>query len=212
MNLPRKDENGESYLSDSQIKLFLKDQNAYYKQYILGEPFLGNAFTEFGLKVGKAIETNNYDGFAPFEQTVLKKVPRLDHFEKEIKLRYDEHGFYLKGFIDTVDAGFNTIMDYKTGGKDKEHQYSERDYVQLCFYTLGLRQQYCITPKVGQVCFIRRGGNPFKGEELYVRVEKPLIIPVDISETRLKNVYWNTIKVAKMIEEFYLKNKPNGTA
>jgi len=206
-DLPRKDENGVSYLSDSQIKTFLKDREEYKRRYILGEPFEGNAYTEFGLKVGKGIETNNFDAFSPFERNVLKTIPRLDEFEKEIKLDYPKHGFYVKGFIDTNKADYSEIMDYKTGGKDKEKQYSERDYVQLCFYALGLRQQYGITPTSASVCFIRRGGNAFKNESLFVKVEKPLIIPVDISEERLKNVYWNTIKIAKMIEEFYLKNK-----
>lgn len=40
--------------------------------------------------------------------------------------------------------------------------------------------------------------------------EEPIVINVDISEERLKKVYWDTIEVAKEIEAFYLEyNKDN---
>ena len=207
-DLPRKDEAGVSYLSYSQMNLFKRDKDGYYRQYILGEPFLGNEWTDFGLKVGGALEKKDFSQFSPPETEILMKVPRLDHFEKEIIVRYP--GFYVKGFIDTVDCGYNRVIDYKTGGKDKEHQYADKDYTQLCYYALGLRQQIGITPSVGQVVFIRRGGNPFRGQPLIVAQEEPKIIDVDISINRLKHVYWDTMKIAEEIEQFYLKHKENG--
>lgn len=208
MNLPRKDKEGKSYLSYSQISLFQKDREEYKKQYILNEPFTGNEYTDFGSKVGKALELNDFSqGFTQSEQGTLKRVPRLDQFEKEIKVNYGDHGFYVVGYIDTCTNEYDRIMDYKTGGKNKELQYSLPDYTQLCYYALGLRQQYGVTPASAQVCFIRRGGNAFKGEELFVVAEKPILIEVDITIDRLKKVYWNTIKIAKEIEQFYLLNK-----
>lgn len=207
LDLPKKDDDGMSYLSYSQISLFLKDKKEYYRQYILGEPFEGNWYTEFGQKVGKAIETNCFDEFSWSEQEVLKQVPRLDEFEKETRLKYDKHGFYIKGFIDTNLFNLAHIIDYKTGGKGKYTKYLQKDYTQLCYYALSLRQEFGITPLRAQVCFIERGGNAFKGESLFVVNKKPLIIEIDISEARLKSVYWNTIKIAKQIESFYKQYK-----
>ena len=59
MNLPKKDKKGNSYLSYSQINLFLKSPKEYYEQVILDKPFEGNEYTEFGSKVGIALETNS---------------------------------------------------------------------------------------------------------------------------------------------------------
>lgn len=208
MNLPRKDKEGNSYLSYSQISLFKKDREEYRKQYILNEPFTGNAYTDFGSKVGKALELNDFSqGFTQSEQGTLKRVPRLDEFEKEVKLTYPDHGFYVVGYIDTIKSDLSILHDYKTGGKGKEHQYQQPEYTQLCYYSLAIKQQYGILPAKAQVCFIRRGGNAFRGEPLFVMAEEPLLLEVDISLPRLKKVYWETIQIAKEIEEFYLLNK-----
>ena len=47
---------------------------------------------------------------------------RLDLFERKTILNYD--GFYVLGFIDTLKDDFSELIDYKTGGKNKEHQYN----------------------------------------------------------------------------------------
>lgn len=205
MNLPRKDENGKSYLSYSQISLFIKDKQEYYRQYVLNEKWEGNVWTDWGSKVGVSIETNCFDNFNLNEVEILKQVPRLDEFEKPVILDYGN--FFIKGFIDTNSKDYKRIIDIKTGGKDKEHQYKLNSYTQLCYYALSIRQMYGITPEVGQVCFIRRGGNPYKNQPLIVADEKPLLIDVDISMKRLKQVYWDTIKIAKEIELFYEQTK-----
>lgn len=208
MNLPRKDKDNISYLSYSQMSLFKRDKHEYYEQYILGKPFKPNPWVDFGSKVGEALEVNDFSKFTPSEQEILRQAPRYDLFEHEIKLWYPEHGFFIKGFIDTCPSSFEVLQDYKTGGKDKEHQYKKEDYTQLCLYALGIKQQHKVLPSKAHVCFIRREGNPYRGEELMIANEKPLLIEVDISLPRLKRVYWESLKIAQEIEQFYLTFKP----
>lgn len=201
MNLPSKDKFGNNYISYSQIQLFLKDEKEYKDRYIDKKPFKSNAYIEFGSKIGKAIEDNDMCLFTKSEVDVLKKVTRLDLFERKTILKYED--FYVLGFIDTISEDFKNIIDYKTGGKDKEFEYTKDSYTQLCIYALSIRQETGVTPQSASVEFIRRKGNAYKGEILKVDDEDPIIIDVDISYDRLKKVYYDTLKVAKDIENFY---------
>ena len=203
MDLPKKDINGNSYLSYSQITLFKKDKDEYIRRYILKEPFIPNKYTDFGSKVGKALEENNFSNFSNVEQGVLNSVTRLDQFERKVTLNYD--GFYILGFIDTNSLDLNSLIDYKTGGRGKEKQYSQNDYDQLCLYALSLRQETGITPQKAEVIFIRR--SDADRDNLKVARVKPIVINIDITIDRLKEVYWGTLKIAKEIEIFYKKYK-----
>lgn len=201
MNLPSKDKNGNSFLSYSQISTFIKDKNEYYKRYILKEPFIDNPYTIFGNKVDNAISTNNYSLFENSEIITLKKITRLDNFQRKTILNYND--FYIIGFIDSCDNNLETIIDYKTGGKNKHLEYLKDDYVQLCYYALSIKQETGNFPKNAYVEFIQRDGNAFKGEYLKVSDVEPIKIKIDISENRCKNVYWKTIEIANQISEFY---------
>ena len=201
MNLPKKDKFGGGYLSYSQINMFKRDKQEYKEVYIDGRPFEGNAYTDFGSKVGESIENNDFSLFMNREKETLKKVRRLDEFERKTILKYDD--FYIIGFIDSNTSDYSEIIDYKTGGKKKEFQYSKSEYTQLCLYALSLRQETGITPSKAYVNFIRREGNAFRGEALTVSTEEPKLIEVDISIERLTNVYWDTLKTAKEISQFY---------
>lgn len=201
MNLPSKDKFGNSYVSYSQIQLFLKDEKEYKDRYIDRKPFKSNAYIEFGSKVGKALEDNDMSLFTKSEVEVLNKVTRLDLFERKTVLNYGD--FYVLGFIDTISKDFKNIIDYKTGGKDKEYEYTKDSYTQLCIYALSIRQETGITPQTASVEFIRRKGNAYKREVLKIANEDPIIIDVDISYDRLKTVYADTLKVVKDIENFY---------
>jgi len=204
MNLQRKDKEGISRLSYSQIGLFKRSKKEYYENYILGKKFEGNEYTDFGSKVGEALEHHDFSKFKPTEQETLKNLKRLDEFEREVRLNYE--GFYVLGFIDSNKSNLTEIIDYKTGGVKKEFQYAEQDYTQLCLYALSLRQETGITPSLASVEFIRRKGNAFRGQALTVG-DEVISIPVDISLERLKTVYWDTLNAAKQIEKFYLENK-----
>jgi hypothetical protein len=204
MNLPKKDKNGNSYLSYSQLSLFKRSRQEYFDRYIVGEKFEGNDYTDFGSKVGKSLESNNFSRFTENEAIILKKVRRLDQFERSTFLNYD--GFYVLGFIDSNSNDYKEIIDYKTGGKNKEKEYLKEEYNQLQLYALSLRQETGITPEVASVEFIRRSGNAFIGEKLTVANENPINISIDISFKRLKDVYWETLKTAKEIEKFHKEN------
>jgi len=204
MILPKKDKYGNSYLSYSQIALFKRDKDEYFEQYIVGKKFEGNAYTDFGSKVGEALENNNFDNFNKEEKETLKKVTRLDLFERKTILNYE--GFYIIGYIDSLSSDFNNLIDYKTGGKRKELEYLKPEYTQLHLYALSLRQETGITPKKASVEFIRREGNAFKNEKLTVGKEI-IEIELDVSYEKLKSVYWETLNTAKEIEKFYKLNK-----
>jgi len=201
MNLPSKDKNGNSYLSYTQINTFLTDKEQFKKTYILREPFVSNDYIEFGIRVGKAIEVNDFSSFTDEECSVLNKCTRLDLFEHRINLKYD--GFYLKGYIDTCSNNFEKIIDYKTGGTGKESKYKKPDYIQLGIYALALRQEYGVKVNSAKVEFITREGKPGK---LKVANIDPIVIETNISEDYLKYVYNGVKKVASMIETFYLQN------
>lgn len=203
LNLPKKDKNGNSFLSYSQISLFLKDREQFKKQYILKEPFVSNEYIEFGSKVGTALQNNDYSGFSKREAEVLNKVTRLDLFERKTILNYDD--FYIIGYIDTCKEDLSEIIDYKTGGQKKEFGYQSSEYVQLCYYALSIRQETGKTPEKASVEFIRREGNLYRNQYLKVGTEDPIKIDIDISEERLKMVYWKTIEIAKDIEKFYIE-------
>lgn len=203
--LPRTDTEGNSYVSYSQLSMFKRDPGDYYLNYILGLPKKHNPYTDFGSKVGEALETNDFSKFDPVEQETLSQVVRLDEFEREVRLQYD--GFYVLGYIDTNRSDLSHIIDYKTGGEGKESQYQKEGYTQLCLYALALRQETGVTPSKAQVNFIRREGNPGSGEALTVGSEAPLLLDIDISEDRLKQVYWDTLRTTQKMSEFYLKYK-----
>ena len=195
MILPKSDKDGIPYVSYSQIALFKRSPKEYKERYIDGKPFEGNIWTDFGQKVGEALELGEFSNLALHEQQILSQVTRLDDFEVEIRLEYDD--FYVKGFIDTTD--YNTVIDYKTGGKDKELQYYDEDYWQCLIYALALRQEGIIVED-SWVEFIRRVGNPWKGQQLTLSGEI-IRIPQDLS--RMDAVYEEIPKLVKQISEFY---------
>jgi len=205
MDLPKKDKYGVNRLSYSQISLFKKDKDSFYKRYIIGEDFQTNEYIEFGTKMGNALEINDYSNFDYIEQETLKKVTRLDEFERPIFLKYTD--FYLVGYIDTNTSDLSEIIDYKTGGQKKEFQYMNEEYNQLQIYALGIKQETGLVPKKASVEFIRRVGNLYRGERLMVGDEEPIKIEVDLNIKKLQNVYSDILNTAIEIDKFYKENK-----
>ena len=200
LRLPRKDKEGHPYLSYSQMNKFLTDIDGFVETYIEGKPWEGNAYTDFGSKVGEALEVGDFSKFSEREQRVLKGVPRGEIFEREVRLNYN--GFYVKGFVDTASHDLKRITDYKTGGKKKEFQYQQPKYTQLALYALSIRQEKGFVPEKADVIFLRRDGNAFKGETLTLASEPCQTLDVDISLPRLLDVYDETLEIAYQMEEF----------
>jgi len=200
--LPKTDEdNGKPYLSYSQHNKWKGKPKDYIRQYFLGEQFNGNAYTEFGNKVGEALENDDFSAFSKKEKKILKKVKRLDEFERKIILDFSK--FILIGYIDSNDKECTDIIDYKTGGDKKEDEYVNDKYDQLAIYAGALWQETGTKPEKANVWFIRREGNAFKGEELKVANEKPIIIEKDISEARIAKACKDVLKSAREISEHY---------
>lgn len=198
--LPRKDKEGNCYISYSQHSKWKSSKKEYIKQYFFGEEFEGNAYTEFGSRVGEALENNDFSSFNKVELRTLKKVTRLDEFEKEIRL--DLGDFYVKGFIDTNDKDCDIIIDYKTGALNKVSEYEKDEYDQLAIYAAAIEQEMGKLPRQAHVELIERKGNPFQGEELCLGKEV-IQIPKDISPKRILKVKKDVVKVATEISEYY---------
>jgi len=207
INLPSKDKNGNSFLSYSQISLFLKDKEEYKNRYIIREPFKSNAYIDFGLKVDDALVKNDFSLFTKSEVNTLSKVTRLDLFQKKIIINFE--GFYIIGFIDSCSNDFKELIDYKTGGKNKENEYKKDEYNQLNYYAIGIHQEVGYYPEKLSVEFIRREGNLYRGERLKVSNDEPIKIDFKVDEKYLVELYNETINIANEIQTFYLEIKKN---
>lgn len=201
MILPKKDKDGY-FLSYSQISTFLTSKKDFIKQYIYKEPITFKAYINFGSEIGKALETNDFSAFSKQEQKILKQVKRLDIFEKAIKLDFKEHGFYLKGYCDTVDKKFTEIWDYKTGTKSKIEEYKKDDYIQPLLYAAGIEQETGRLPKKIGVILIDRKGNAFKGEKLTLG-DQIWEIPLELTPERINYAKEKVIKAAYEISKLY---------
>lgn len=190
------------YLSYSQVSSFLKNKTEYIKNYFLKEPIQFRDYLDFGGKVGTALEHNDFTGFDPEEQETLRKVPRLDEFEREIRLDYTKQGFYIKGFIDTNDTSLTHVIDYKTGSQNKVAEYEKDEYIQGLLYALGIKQSCGKLPKKVEVILIERYGNAYKGERLTVG-KQITHIPIDIGSQRLKYAEEVVIHAAEEISKYW---------
>lgn len=201
INLPKKDSSGKPYLSYSQLSSWKKERKKYFRRYFFGEPFVGNPYTDFGTKVGTALEKNDFSGFSEKEQQVLRTVPRHSQFEKKVVL--NRAGFYLLGFVDTNTDCLTIIKDYKTGEIDtKEVEYKSDDYTQLEIYSAAIQQEVGVLPSDVSVILIDRKGNPFKGEPLRVG-DKFITITKDITQERIDDVLKDIDLVANDISDYY---------
>lgn len=198
--LPRKDKTGKPYISYSQINSFLRDRKEFIKSYFYGQPIQFTAYIDHGGKVGRALETNDFSAFDKDEQKTLKKVKRLDIFEKEIAVDYGD--FYLKGFIDTIDKKYTELCDYKVGTEKKIAEYQDPKYVQTVLYAKGIQQETGKLPKKTGVILIERTGNAFRGEEL--KIGKQIWeIPLEISQKRIKFADELVRDTANEISKYY---------
>lgn len=195
--LPRKDDDGRFYVSYSQLSLFKRSPGDYYHRYIHEAPPVTNEYSDFGNKVGGALEENNFNFFSENEKEILKKVPRLDHFERKVELNFKN--FFVKGFIDTCDSHYTEIIDYKTGKEGNEEVYKNKSYTQLQIYAMALKQELGYLPLTAKVVFITRT------DDFKVADKPPIEIEIDISKDRLREVYFETLDTTRKIAEFYKK-------
>ena len=164
--LPKKDKEGNQYLSYSQISKWMDNKGSYFDSYFFGTKQRSNAYLVFGSKVGEALEKNDFSKFTVVERKALSKVTRLDEFEREVKLKQD--GFYVLGYIDTNDKDLKMLIDYKTTTLENFDKYKKDNYIQLHIYALAIEQETGKLPEEIKVIGIDRKGNPFKNTTLKV--------------------------------------------
>lgn len=201
MILPKKDKDGRSYLSYSQIKSWRDSKRKYIREKMCGEPFVDNAYTIQGKKVGEALENNDFSGFTKEEQELLSTIPRLDEFEKRIEV--DMGNYYIVGYIDSNTTDCSHILDYKQGIIDKkEAEYDSDDYVQLHIYAEGIRQETGKLPKKAEVILVDRVGNAFQNQKLVVG-DRFVTITKDISKKEVDKVLADIQQTAEEISAYY---------
>ena len=210
--LPRKDEKGY-YISYSQYTKWKESKRKYIRRYFFGEKEDSGAYAEFGTKVGEALEHNDFSGFSKEDQKFLKTIPRLDEFEREVDLYFDE-GFRLMGYVDSNTSEYipdhgcsyeavKYLIDYKTGDiEDKKEFYASEKYNQLKLYGEAIEQETGVYPYKLEVVLIGRKGNAFKGEPLELTREF-ITIPQVIDEKEIEHIKKDVVKVAKEISEYY---------
>ncbi len=215
--LPKKDDKGY-YISYSQYTKWKKSKREYIRSYFFKEGYETNEYAEFGTKVGEALENNDFSGFTKEEQEFLSTVPRLDEFEREVDLYFEEYNFRVMGYVDSsnitaihvLDSNppittvqSNYILDYKTADIESKRAYYESDeYSQLDIYSMAIEQETGLLPDKVEVVMIGRSGNAFKGEKLKLTCEQETISRT-ISGERLEAVRKDLVKVAKEIADYY---------
>lgn len=206
--LPRKDEDGNYYISYSQLSKWKRSKRDYMRKYFFGEPDDNPAlqkYGDFGHKVGEAYENNDFSAWSEEEAEYLKSLPYYDEFEREIKLQMD--GFYVLGYIDSntaVEDGYvKKILDYKTGEVAKrQSEYESSDYKQVAIYSAALQQEYNKLPDEAIVVLIGRNGNAFKGEELTLAMNDA-IIPKEINQDVIDETLEYVQQTAEEISRYY---------
>ena len=213
--LPRKDEEGNYYISYSQITKWKKSKRDYIRSYFFGEREDNAAlqkYGDFGHKVGESYEHKDFSAWSKEEADFLKGLPHLDEFERKIKL--DMGGYYVLGFIDSntaeqrykkenLDTYVKELLDYKTGEVVKRKpDYESGDYWQVDIYAAALQQEYGKYPDKGSVVLIGRSGNAFKGEELSLSFNHA-IIDRPISKERCDKVLAEVQQIAEEISSYY---------
>jgi len=203
------------YLSYSQISKWKKNRREYIRKYFFGEDTDSEGlkkYSEFGKKIGEALEKNDFSVFEPDEQKFLKKLPRYDKFELRVNLFMD--GFFIQGYVDTaklpddhvsgtIVSHIPKIADYKTGDIAKrEDEYADDEYIQLDVYAAGLKQMFGKYPEQMSVFLIGRDGNAFKGEELTLTKEF-VTIDKEVDEEKIKQLIKDIQETAEEISTYY---------
>lgn len=216
--LPRKDEDGNYYISYSQLSKWKRSKRDYIRKYFFGEPDDNAAlqlYGDFGHKVGEAYENNDFSAWEEHEAKFLQTLPHLDEFEREIKLKMD--GFYVLGYIDTNSSPeignkegeepamyVRELADYKTGDIEKRSpEYEDDSYLQVDIYAAALEQEYGKLPDKGSVVLIGRSGNAFAGEELNLTMEAA-VIDKPITKERCEQVLAQVQELAEDVSAHYV--------
>lgn len=168
--LPRKDADGNFYISYSQISTF-KDKESYNLKvlgkieymaaYFFGDKWPDSGFALFGSEAEDYICNGDHaENFSADERKVLDSIEPIGNFQVEIKI-WILPNVYIKGYIDDCNEGLSWLRDYKTASKRSKAKYYKEEYVQLDIYAMYALQETGKIPEKLEVCIIERTGNCF---------------------------------------------------
>jgi hypothetical protein len=213
--LPRKDSDGNYYISYSQLSSF-KDMESYnlgvlgkieyMAHYFFGVDWPDSGFALFGSEAEDYICNRDHaDHFTDQERAVLDSIKPLGNFQVEIKL-WILPNVYIKGYIDDCNKELTWLRDYKTASKRSKAKYYKEEYVQLDIYAMYALQETGKIPEQLEVCIIERTGN------CYGMVERRDLLKVgnevwyhnrETSLERMNNIKGNLIATVYEISELY---------
>ena len=211
--LPRQDEEGNYYISYSQINLWqdLKSFNLgvlgkyeYILSYFFGEDWPDVGWALHGTLCENYI-TERKDGeyFTDEEKKVLESIETLGEFQHEIKINFD--GFYVKGFIDDMTPDMKHIRDYKTCSLNSSKKYYKPEYKQLHLYSLYVLQETGKVPEKCEVVMIEREGNAFRtpGKENLKVGKNVWRHEIEVKEEDLEELQVDMLKTVQEISDCY---------
>lgn len=212
INLPRKDEQDNNYISYSQIRLWqeakgfntgMSGRKEFIRGYFLGEEYPDKGdYGAFGKEVEAYITERTYaDKFHEDELVTLDQIVPLGVFQHEIKIKFE--GFYLKGFIDDMTRARTKLRDYKTASLASSEKYRKDDYYQLDVYALAILEELGYIPEL-EVCVIERMGNGFRGGRNALTVGQNIwYIQRETSLERLATLSESIAQTAQEISQYY---------
>lgn len=216
IELPRKDEDGNYYISYSQKNSFnsekgfntgLPGAQEYILSYFFGMQWPDAGWGDFGKDVEDYIcEKKSADLFNDSEKSLLDTIKPLGIFQKEVKL-WLAGNLYLLGYIDDCSEDMSWIRDYKTASKNSSSKYYEPDYEQLDLYAMYVKQETGKLPDKMEVCIIERKGNVFGYKEnrrdLLSVGNEVWYVDRETSEERLEKIRTSLMKTIIRISDLY---------
>lgn len=123
-----------NWISWSQISLFECSKKDYIKQYIYGEKWNGNKYTELGKKFAEAVEKNkSNDPIISFLISSLPKYPQRE-YEMKTPITINKKHITLFSKVDGIDVQNKSLGEYKTGKLWTQERADKHE--QLLFYHL----------------------------------------------------------------------------
>lgn len=202
------------------MSLWERDPMTYRKRYYEGEPYFSTPYTEFGNKVGEALETGKL--FDP----ILENIPRYSEMEYEILVEIG--GAPILMYLDSFDPETKKILEYKTGilgpgGRKPWDRLKVRKHSQLTIYTLGVKKKHGEWNPDVQLIWIETewstrvhevefGGELFQSQDTELQLTGNIeIFDRTIAEWELDRMEKKIINVAKEISQDFKAWKKYGT-
>ena len=133
INLPKQ------YISISQVNLWLQDSKKYIDRYFLELPEEPSIYMDFGKQFATDCEAFIKDGQLneTFPTFYLDKMQPFIGKESEKEIGLSINGIQVRGFIDVYDKDNNTVIDFKTSGKQWT-QETLQSSLQMRTYALAM--------------------------------------------------------------------------